>query len=376
MDSIMKTVVYLNYLFFLLLRCSEVLLDRGVTERILSLNERPWEIMKQLGKDSIRQMELMRFYLQHKQDPHGPNIALFIGNLPQALSQRNYEQIITKYITEENKYSSIGPIYYEYGSVVITFENAAKAVRAFYALRETIVEEKKLQVLLLPNIEPSMVPAGVQPLLVFVNVKSGGCQGLELISSFRKLLNPYQVFDLDNGGPLPGLYVFRHIQDYKILVCGGDGTIGWVLQCLDNVGQDSECSSPPCAIVPLGTGNFNYIHFISFYILMLMYIIFDIYLSGNDLARVLRWGPGYTGGEDPLNLLRDVIDAEEIRLDRWTVVFHPEDKPEDAGQKAPPNATGKKKKVHQAQPTTLNYQKTAAIPPKKQTQGHLLSKND
>jgi diacylglycerol kinase (ATP) len=108
--------------------------------------------------------------------------------------------------------------------------------------------------------------------------------------------------------------VFRHIQDYKILVCGGDGTIGWVLQCLDNVGQDSECSSPPCAIVPLGTGN--------------------------DLARVLRWGAGYTGGEDPLNLLRDVIDAEEIRLDRWTVVFHPEDnKPEDVAPKAPSNST-------------------------------------
>lgn len=59
-------------------------------------------------------------------------------------------------------------------------------------------------VMILPSIEPSMVPTGVQPLLVFVNVKSGGCQGLQLISSFRKLLNPYQVFDLDNGGPLPG----------------------------------------------------------------------------------------------------------------------------------------------------------------------------
>lgn len=59
-------------------------------------------------------------------------------------------------------------------------------------------------VMLLPSIEPTMVPAGVKPLLVFVNVKSGGCQGLELISSFRKLLNPYQVFDLENGGPLPG----------------------------------------------------------------------------------------------------------------------------------------------------------------------------
>lgn len=73
-----------------------------------------------------------------------------------------------------------------------------------------------------------------------------------------------------------------------------------MLQCLDNVGQDSECSSPACAIVPLGTGN--------------------------DLARVLCWGSGYTGDEDPLNLLRDVIDAEEIILDRWTVVFHTEEK--------------------------------------------------
>jgi diacylglycerol kinase (ATP) len=89
--------------------------------------------------------------------------------------------------------------------------------------------------------------------------------------------------------------VFRHIKDYKILVCGGDGTVGWVLQCLDNVGQDSQCQSPPCAVVPLGTGN--------------------------DLARVLRWGSGYAGGEDPLNLLKDVIEAEEVRLDRWTVVF-------------------------------------------------------
>lgn len=97
--------------------------------------------------------------------------------------------------------------------------------------------------------------------------------------------------------------------------------------------------------------------------------------KGNDLARVLRWGPGYTGGEDPLNLLRDVIDAEEIRLDRWTVVFHPEDKPEDAAQKAPSNATGKKKKVHQAQPSPQNQHQTAAIT-SSQPQGHLVSNKE
>ncbi|KFM60145.1 Diacylglycerol kinase theta, partial [Stegodyphus mimosarum] len=181
-------------------------------------------------------------------------------------------------------------------------------------LRETSYEDKNLLVLLLPNIIPEMIPEGTRPLLVFVNVKSGGCQGLELICSFRKLLNPYQVYDLDNGGPLPGLYVFRHVKDYKILVCGGDGTVGWVLQCLDNVGQDSECQSPPCAIVPLGTGN--------------------------DLARVLRWGPGYTGGEDPLTLLKDIIEADEIRLDRWTVVFHADDKPDEKAITTVANSSG------------------------------------
>lgn len=42
-----------------------------------------------------------------------------------------------------------------------------------------------------------------------------------------------QVFDVLKGGPLVGLYVFRNIPKYRILACGGDGTIGWVLQCLD-----------------------------------------------------------------------------------------------------------------------------------------------
>lgn len=58
--------------------------------------------------------------------------------------------------------------------------------------------------MLLPTLKPSMLPPNVCPLLVFVNAKSGGGQGVHLISSFRKLLNPHQVFDLSNGGPLCG----------------------------------------------------------------------------------------------------------------------------------------------------------------------------
>jgi diacylglycerol kinase (ATP) len=61
-----------------------------------------------------------------------------------------------------------------------------------------------LSVLLLPTVNPSMVAPGIIPLLVFVNVRAGGGQGMQLKQGFRKLLNPHQVFDLNNGGPLCG----------------------------------------------------------------------------------------------------------------------------------------------------------------------------
>ncbi|XP_023933369.1 diacylglycerol kinase theta isoform X2 [Lingula anatina] len=281
----------------------EVLLDRGVAERRMEAKERPWQIIQQTRKESLRQNRMTRFYIQQQEDPHGPTVALFVGNLPSGLSQKQYEKILIDNLGKGNRWTDIDVIYYEYGSVVLTYNSTEEATSAFSLLKNAIFDEKQLLVLLLPNIQPHMIPENVIPLLVFVNVKSGGCQGLELIRSFRKLLNPHQVFNLEYGGPLPGLYVFRNIPYYKILVCGGDGTVGWVLSCLDNVGQDAVCQSPPMGIVPLGTGN--------------------------DLARVLRWGPGYTGGEDPLNVLRDVIEAEEIQLDRWTVIFHPNEQEQD-----------------------------------------------
>ena len=48
------------------------------------------------------------------------------------------------------------------------------------------------------------LPEDALPLLAFVNVKSGGCQGADIIDTLRKMLNPCQVFDLMQDGPLPG----------------------------------------------------------------------------------------------------------------------------------------------------------------------------
>ena len=42
------------------------------------------------------------------------------------------------------------------------------------------------------------------PLLVFVNGKSGGGQGRELLGMLSSLLNPHQTFDVTEFGPLPG----------------------------------------------------------------------------------------------------------------------------------------------------------------------------
>ena len=55
------------------------------------------------------------------------------------------------------------------------------------------------------HLQPDVVGYDQEPILVFINGKSGGNQGVKLIPGFRSRLNPHQVYDLMNGGPLPGL---------------------------------------------------------------------------------------------------------------------------------------------------------------------------
>ena len=68
------------------------------------------------------------------------------------------------------------------------------------------------------------------PLLIFVNARSGGGQGKKISEELRFYFSRHQVFELDEGGPLPGLFSYRNVHKFRILVCGGDGTCGWVMQ--------------------------------------------------------------------------------------------------------------------------------------------------
>lgn len=50
-----------------------------------------------------------------------------------------------------------------------------------------------------------------------------------------------QVFDLMNGGPRLGLQLFRHFEPFRILVCGGDGSVGWVMSEIDKLDMHVSC---------------------------------------------------------------------------------------------------------------------------------------
>lgn len=57
----------------------------------------------------------------------------------------------------EKPFTAIGPIYFEYGSLVITFNTAKAATSAVQRLQNAVYEEKKLIVLCLPNVQVGLV---------------------------------------------------------------------------------------------------------------------------------------------------------------------------------------------------------------------------
>ena len=51
---------------------------------------------------------------------------------------------------------------------------------------------------------------------------------------------------------MPAIELFKKVPNVRLLACGGDGTVGWLLSVLDKVPIDPL---PPVGVLPLGTGN-------------------------------------------------------------------------------------------------------------------------
>ncbi|KAL9288396.1 Diacylglycerol kinase 6 [Arabidopsis thaliana] len=166
-----------------------------------------------------------------------------------------------------------------------------------------------------PEAQISCTTAPENPILVFINSKSGGQLGAELILTYRTLLNDKQVFDLEVETPdkvLQRIYLnlerlkddslASKIQDkLKIIVAGGDGTAGWLLGVVSDLNLSNP---PPIATVPLGTGN--------------------------NLPFAFGWGkknPG-TDRSSVESFLGKVINAKEMKIDNWKILMrmkHPKE---------------------------------------------------
>ncbi|XP_053600858.1 diacylglycerol kinase eta isoform X2 [Plodia interpunctella] len=134
-------------------------------------------------------------------------------------------------------------------------------------------------------------PPNASPLIVFVNSRSGDNQGVKFLRRFKQLLNPAQVFELSGAGPRLGLRLFRHFAPLRVLVCSGDGSVGWVLQEVDKLEMHRQVQT---AVLPLGTGN--------------------------DLARVLGWGASCDDAANLAQLLERYERASTKMLDRWSIM--------------------------------------------------------
>ncbi|CAF3902894.1 unnamed protein product, partial [Adineta steineri] len=71
------------------------------------------------------------------------------------------------------------------------------------------------------------------PVIFFINKLSGGQKGQEIYRMLVRILNPRQVFLLENDSTITrALNIYASLTNTRICICGGDGTVGWVLSHL------------------------------------------------------------------------------------------------------------------------------------------------
>lgn len=69
------------------------------------------------------------------------------------------------------------------------------------------------------------------------NGKSGSNEACHILSSARKILNAVQAIDLSDQEPKVALQLCTLLKETqcRLLIAGGDGTIAWVLNAVQNL---------------------------------------------------------------------------------------------------------------------------------------------
>uniref|UniRef100_H2XSS8 DAGKc domain-containing protein n=1 Tax=Ciona intestinalis TaxID=7719 RepID=H2XSS8_CIOIN len=89
------------------------------------------------------------------------------------------------------------------------------------------------------------------------------------------------------------LKMFRKFETFRILICGGDGSIGWVLSEMDKLNLNNKAQ---VGVLPLGTGN--------------------------DLAQVMGWGNVCDDDTQVPALIEKYEKSSTKLLDRWSILAY------------------------------------------------------
>lgn len=184
-------------------------------------------------------------------------------------------------------------------------------------LRQARVEE----LLCFKDLYQARQAHGAKPpyIVAFVNSRSGNTKVSEAIRCQLKTLleDPFmdtagreidlrgEICELSDGMPRDTIKEVKKKpevrgREIRFLVCGGDGTVTWLLQEIE--ASKRECPAlfaddkePPIGIVPAGTGN--------------------------DLARSLGWGPKLRRVRDLVGYVQWMLEGCPVALDQWRVTL-------------------------------------------------------
>ena len=97
-----------------------------------------------------------------------------------------------------------------------------------------------------------IIKSDPNPLVIFINKKSGGQIGSTLLERLKPSFPSAQVCDLSQNSASDYLRLYSNCKKLRVLICGGDGTVGWIMDEMKKVNPIHNCSF---GIIPLGTGN-------------------------------------------------------------------------------------------------------------------------
>jgi CBS domain-containing protein len=97
--------------------------------------------------------------------------------------------------------------------------------------------------------------AAAVPLIMLVNVRSGGGKGVDLLSACQKVPHPPEAFALSREGLVDAVRRLSSLRagglQPRVVCAGGDGTVTAVVRTL----LERGLTGVPVAVLPLGTGN-------------------------------------------------------------------------------------------------------------------------